>query len=62
MKFVETLGKNIANLLKVKTIITLTITFAITYGFIVRMVPVELFAAYAGSIFTYYFNKDKTEE
>ena len=60
MKFVDTLGTNIANLFKVKTIITLTVTFAITYGFITKMVPVELFASYVGSIITYYFNKDKT--
>lgn len=48
---------NIAELLKVKSLITLTITAAITYGFVKGFVPVELYASYAGSIITYYFTK-----
>ena len=52
---------NIADLVKVKSMITLTITAAITYGFVKGIVPVELYASYAGSIITYYFTK-KDEE
>jgi hypothetical protein len=48
---------NIAELFKVKSLITLTITAAITYGFVIKIVPVELYASYAGSIITYYFTK-----
>lgn len=48
---------NIAELFKVKSLITLTITAAITYGFVNGFVPVELYASYAGSIITYYFTK-----
>lgn len=57
MKIVEKLLINIAELFKVKSIITLTIIAAITYGFVVRIVPVELYASYAASIVTYYFMK-----
>ena len=53
VKFVE----NVAELLKVKTIITLMVTTAITYGFLKGMVPVELYATYVGSIITYYFTR-----
>lgn len=49
--------KNIAELFKVKTIITLMVTSAITYGFIKDLVPVELYATYVGSIITYYFTR-----
>jgi uncharacterized membrane protein SpoIIM required for sporulation len=53
---------NIADLIKVKSMITLTITAAITYGFIKGTVPVELYSTYAGSIITYYFTKRETKE
>lgn len=57
MKIVEKFFTNIAELIKVKSIITLTIMAAITYGFVVGKVPVELYATYASSIITYYFMK-----
>lgn len=57
MKIFEKWLINIAELFKVKSIITLTITGAITYGFVQKIVPVELYASYAGSIITYYFTK-----
>ena len=57
MIFIEKLLVNIAELFKVKSLITLTITSAITYGFIIGSVPVELYATYASSIITYYFTK-----
>ena len=50
---------NIANLFKVKTIITLTVISAATYGFIKGLVPGELYATYVASIITYYFTKEK---
>ena len=53
VKFVE----NLAELFKVKTIITLMVTTAITYGFVTGLVPVELYATYVGSIITYYFTR-----
>lgn len=52
---------NLSDLIKVKTIITLTVSTAITYGFLTGIVPVELYASYAGSIFTYYFTKKEKE-
>ena len=54
--------KNIAELFKVKTIITLMVTSAITYGFIKGLVPVELYATYVGSIITYYFTRKEDKE
>lgn len=57
MGIMEKWLNNIAELFKVKSLITLTITAAITYGFIKGIVPVELYASYAGSIITYYFTK-----
>jgi hypothetical protein len=51
------LVNNLAELFKVKSMITLTITAAITYGFVKELVPVELYATYAGSIITYYFTR-----
>lgn len=56
-KVSEKLVNNVADLIKVKSMITLTITAAITYGFVKGIVPVELYASYAGSIITYYFTK-----
>lgn len=49
--------KNIAELFKVKSIVTLTVTTAITIGFLNGKVPVELYATYVGSIITYYFTR-----
>lgn len=56
-KSLETLLNNLAELIKVKTIMTLMMVAALTYGFITGLVPVELYAAYAGSIITYYFTR-----
>lgn len=53
----DTFTKNLANLIKVKTLITLTIIGGVTYGFIVGIVSSETYAAFAGSIITYYFTK-----
>lgn len=48
---------NVAELFKVKSIVTLTVTTAITVGFLNGKVPVELYATYVGSIITYYFTR-----
>lgn len=53
----KTFTENLANLIKVKTLITLTIMAGVTYGFIVGMVQAETYCAFAGSIITYYFTK-----
>lgn len=53
----KTFTENLANLIKVKTLITLTIIAGVTYGFIVGMVQAETYCAFAGSIITYYFTK-----
>lgn len=50
-------GSNIANLFKVKTLITLGIIGAMCYGFLKGLITSEMFAAIAGSVVTYYFTK-----
>ena len=52
---------NIANLFKVKTIVTLAITAALCYGFLKGMITTEVFAAIAGSVVTYYFTKKDSD-
>lgn len=52
--------KNLADLLKVKTIITLVIVGGVTYGFIIGTVQSETYCAFAGSIITYYFTKKES--
>jgi uncharacterized membrane protein YdjX (TVP38/TMEM64 family) len=49
--------ERITKLLEVKSIVTLTLTGAATYGFIVGTVPVELFATWFGAVITYFFAK-----
>lgn len=61
-KAFETLLTNIANLFKVKSIITLMIISTIS---ILVMKNVEIpseYAAFAGSIVTYFFTKNKDTE
>jgi hypothetical protein len=52
--------ERIIKLLEVKSIVTLSLTAAATYGFIVGKVPTELFGTWFGMILVYFFNKDKT--
>ena len=49
--------KNLANLIKVKTVITFVIIAGVTYGFVIGTVQSETYCAFAGSIITYYFTK-----
>lgn len=54
--------KNIADLIKVKSIITLTIIITISVMVVKGMeVPAE-YAAFAGSIITYFFTKAQVKE
>ena len=53
----ETFKINLANLIKVKTLITLTIVAALTYGFITGLIDGEKFMIVAIMVVTYYFNK-----
>jgi hypothetical protein len=58
-KAIEKFLINLANLIKVKTIITLVIICGVTYGFVVGLVQPEVYCTLAGSIVTYYFTKKK---
>jgi hypothetical protein len=50
--------RNLADLLKVKTIITLIIICGVTYGFVTGIVNPETFCTLAGAVVTYYFTKN----
>ena len=54
--------KKIANLIGVRTLVTLSITGALIYGFVVGKVNAEQFMTIATMIFTFYFAKKETEE
>ena len=49
--------KNLAALIKVKTLITLTIVAVLAYGFVVGKIDAEKFMIVAVTVITYYFNK-----
>ena len=53
--------ERIVKLLEVKSIVTLMLVSAATYGFIAKIVPVELFATWVGMILTYFFSKEKNQ-
>lgn len=50
--------ENLKNLLKVKTIITLSITGLFIYLSINEKIPVDTITLIIVMVFTYYFNKD----
>lgn len=52
---------NLANLFKVKTIITLVIIFVFAYLALTNKLPIECTTMVIGSVITYYFNKDAKE-
>lgn len=55
--------KNIAKLIDLKTIITISITGCLIYGFVVGKVSAEQFMTIATMVFTFYFaKKDKLEK
>ncbi len=57
-KKMKTILENIAKLFKVKSIITLMLISAITFGFIRGDVTSEVFVSLASSVVTYYFTKN----
>ena len=56
--------KELVNLLKVKTIVTLIITICLAVGFLKGQISVDLFMPIVTMVFTYFFtkNNDKKEE
>lgn len=58
----EILLKNIANLFKVKTILSLAVIITTCILTFKGVVSVEAFMAIAGSIITYYFTKKEDKE
>jgi len=52
--------KNISNLFKVKTIISLSVIFTTCYLTIVGKLDTETFIALGSAIITYYFNKKES--
>lgn len=50
-----------AKLIDLKTIITISITAALIYGFVVNKITCEQFMTIATMIFTFYFAKKDTE-
>lgn len=59
---VEMLIKRISALLEVKSIITLALVLSAVWGFVNKMIPIELFGGWVGMIFIYFFQKDKGKE
>ncbi len=57
MEELKLLLKNIANLVKIKSLITLLLISAMVHGFVVGTVPIEVFAGMAMAVITYYFTK-----
>lgn len=60
-KALEILFTNIANLFKVKTILSLAVIFNVCRLTFVGVVSVEAFMAIASAIITYYFTKKEGE-
>lgn len=56
-KFIEQLLVNFANLIKVKTILSLAVIFTVCSLTFKGIVSVEAFMAIASAIITYYFTK-----
>jgi hypothetical protein len=54
--------KNIANLFKVKTILSLAVIFTTCILTFKNIISVEAFMAIASSIITYYFTKKENKE
>ena len=54
--------KNLANLLKVKTIMSLTVIFTTCYLTIKGTLDTETFMVVTSAIITYYFNKKEKED
>jgi hypothetical protein len=61
MEELKLLLKNVANLAKVKSIMSLAMVFALIYGFVNQMISGEVFAGFVGAIITYFFTKAETK-
>lgn len=61
-KFIEKLLINLANLIKVKTILSLAVIFTVCSLTFKGVVSVEAFMAIASAIITYYFTKKEDKE
>jgi len=64
MKVLEKIGINLANLLKVKTILSLCVIITTCILTFRELISIEAFMAIASAIITYYFTKkeDKNNE
>lgn len=62
MEVLKLIGKNFANLLKVKTILSLAVIFTTCILTFKSVVSVEAFMAIASAIITYYFTKKEDKE
>lgn len=49
-------------LIEVKSIVTLVLVFAATYGFLTGLIEKEIFSGWVGMILVYFFTKDKKGE
>lgn len=61
-KALEKLLENIANLFKVKTILSLAVIFTVCILTFKNIISVEAFMAIASAIITYYFTKREEEK
>ncbi len=57
----DNLLNNIANLFKVKSIISIMVLAALTIGFLRTIVPVEQYVPLATAIITYFFTRKQKE-
>lgn len=62
MKALETILNNIANLLKVKSIISIAVVFTTCYLTCQGTIEVAIFMSMATAIITYYFTKDNNNK
>lgn len=61
-KILEVMLKNLANLLKVKSIISIAVVFTTCYLTCRGTIEVAIFMSMATAIITYYFTKDNNNE
>lgn len=54
--------KNLSNLLKIKSIITLALTAGLLYGWVADKIPTEQFLPYVTMVVTFYFAKKDEKE
>jgi len=62
MKSAEKLLLNLAELIKLKTIITMTFVFAVSYQFVNGKVSQDIYMQLVLMVVAFYFTKDKTSD